>query len=222
MLKPQLLIFDVNETLLDLSPLKDSINSALENDLGFEVWFPQLLHYSLVETLTDNYRDFSEIAAAVFKMTAEKFNKNFSDEEVKEILSKITELPPHADVVKGLQKLKEEGFIMVALTNGKPNVAKDQLEFAGLTSYFDEILSVEVVKKYKPATETYNFVTRKFGVENSMAMMIAAHGWDIAGAKRAGLKTAFISRPGKSLYPLADSPDLIFSTILELSESLNS
>ncbi len=79
MLKPQLLIFDVNETLLDLSPLKDSINSALENDLGFEVWFPQLLHYSLVETLTGNYRDFSEIAAAVFKMTAEKFNKNFSD-----------------------------------------------------------------------------------------------------------------------------------------------
>ncbi len=125
-------------------------------------------------------------------------------------------------MVKGLQKLKQQGFIMVALTNGKPNVAKDQLEFAGLTSYFDEILSVEVVKKYKPAAETYNFVTRKFGVENSMAMMVAAHGWDIAGAKRAGLKTAFISRPGKSLYPLADSPDLTISTILELAESLNS
>ena len=222
MLKPQLLIFDVNETLLDLSPLKESINSALENDLGFDVWFPQLLQYSLVETVTGNYNDFSAIAAAVFKITANKFNKNFSAEEVKEILSKITKLPPHADVVKGLQKLKQQGFIMVALTNGKPSIAKDQLEFAGLTSYFDEILSVEVVRKYKPAAETYNFVTHKFKVDNSKAMMVAAHGWDIAGAKRAGLKTAFISRPGKSLYPLADSPDLTISTILELAESLNS
>ena len=52
MLKPKLLIFDVNETLLDMEPLKHSINTALGNQYAFDIWFPQLLQYSLVETLT--------------------------------------------------------------------------------------------------------------------------------------------------------------------------
>jgi len=220
MLKPKLLIFDVNETLLDLSPLKNAINKALENDMGFEVWFLQLLQYSLVETITGNYNDFSSIAAAIFKMTAKKFDKEFSDEHIREILSKITQLPPHVDVVHGLKDLKQQGFIMVALTNGKPSVAKEQLEFAGLTDFFDDILSVEVVKKYKPAAETYHFVTDKYKIESSLAMMVAAHGWDIAGAKKAGLSTAFVKRPGKSPYALAESPDLILNTISELSGKL--
>jgi len=222
MLKPKLLIFDVNETLLDMEPLKHSINTALGNQYAFDIWFPQLLQYSLVETLTNNYNDFSAIAAAVFKMNAIKFEKEFSEQEIKSILSKITQLPPHADVEEGLKELKQNGFNMVALTNGKPSVAIDQLKFAGLTSYFDDILSVEVVKKYKPAASTYNYVTDKFKIENSKAMLIAAHGWDVVGAQRAGLRTAFINRSGKSLYPLADSPDLSVNSIKELSRKLGS
>lgn len=221
MLAPKLLIFDVNETLLDMQPLKDSINKALENPYAFDIWFPQLLQYSLVETITGTYHDFSEIAAGVFKMTAQKLEKDFSDNEVKQILSKISELQPHEDVPQGLENLKEQGYILVALTNGKPRVALEQLEYAGLSSYFDKILSVEVVNKYKPAPETYNYVTKMFTVANSEAMLVAAHGWDITGAKRAGLRTAFVNRPGKSLYPLAESPDLNISTILELANSLN-
>ena len=221
MLAPKLLIFDVNETLLDMQPLKDSINTALENPYAFDIWFPQLLQYSLVETITGTYHDFSEIAAGVFKMTAQKLEKDFSDNEVKQILSKISELQPHEDVPQGLANLKEQGYILVALTNGKPRVALEQLEYAGLSSYFDKILSVEVVNKYKPAPETYNYVTKMFTVANSEAMLVAAHGWDITGAKRAGLRTAFVNRPGKSLYPLAESPDLTISTILELANSLN-
>jgi len=221
MLAPKLLIFDVNETLLDMQPLKDSINKALENPYAFDIWFPQLLQYSLVETITGTYHDFSEIAAGVFKMTAQKLEKDFSDNEVKQILSKISELQPHEDVPHGLANLKEQGYILVALTNGKPRVALEQLKYAGLSSYFDKILSVEVVNKYKPAPETYNYVAKMFTVANSEAMLVAAHGWDITGAKRAGLRTAFVNRPGKSLYPLAESPDLTISTILELANSLN-
>ena len=67
------IIFDVNETLLDLSPLKNSINSEL-GDGAAEVWFARLLHYSLVESITDTYHDFSEIAKAVLQMNAKKAN----------------------------------------------------------------------------------------------------------------------------------------------------
>lgn len=217
---PKLLIFDVNETLLDMTPLKKSINSALKNDYGFDIWFPSLLQYSLVETCIGTYHDFSKIAAATFKMTAMKFELNFTEEEIQEILSPISNLKPHPEVLEALSLLKQNNFKMIALTNGKPEVAEEQLKHAEIDHFFEEVVSVDVVKKYKPHPDTYNYVLKKYGIVANDAMMIAAHGWDIAGAQQAGLQTAFISRPGKFKYPLAAKPTFEGSNILEVAKSL--
>ncbi|MDT0690823.1 haloacid dehalogenase type II [Salegentibacter sp. F188] len=213
--KPELLIFDVNETLLDLNPLKESVNTAMQNNFAFDIWFPMLLQYSLVETVTHKYHDFSEIGVATFKMIAKKMNRSFSEEEIKEVLSPIKKLPPHPEVIEALHKLREQGFRMIALTNGKPSVAEEQLKMANIDTFFEEIISVEMVRKYKPHRETYEYVLQKAGVSGENAMLIAAHGWDIAGAKSSGLKAAFIRRKGKSLYPLAEKPDLEAEDLLD-------
>jgi len=220
MKNPELLIFDVNETLLDMTPLKESINKALENELAFDIWFPTLLQYSLVESITKEYQDFSKIAAATFKMIAQKFGFDFSDKEIEEILSPIKKLKPHPEVVEALSLLKKNNFKMIALTNGKPEVAKAQLQFAEIDGFFDEVLSVELVKRYKPHLKTYKYVLDKYAVSEEKVMMIAAHGWDIAGAQRARLQTAFISRSGKFEYPLADKPTVIGPDLLSIAKSL--
>lgn len=220
MKKPQVLIFDVNETLLDMSPLKKAVNTALGNDLAFDIWFPTLLQYSLVETITENYTDFSAIAAATFKMAASKFDKDFSKSELTKILSPIKKLQPHHEVSQALYLLKEKGFKLVALTNGKQEVVDAQLKNAKIDQFFNDIFSVEVVKRYKPHRETYNFVLDNYKIESSEAMLIAAHGWDILGAKRAGLQTAFVSRPGESLYPLSEKPDILGQDLLEIAHLL--
>ncbi len=217
---PKLLIFDVNETLLDMTPLKKSINSALKNDYGFDIWFPSLLQYSLVETSIGTYHDFSKIAAATFKMTAMKFELNFTEEEIQEILSPISNLKPHPEVLEALSLLKQNNFKMIALTNGKPEVAEEQLKHAEIDHFFEEVVSVDVVKKYKPHPDTYNYVLKKYEIVANDAMMIAAHGWDVAGAQQAGLQTAFIGRPGKFKYPLAAKPTFEGSNILEVAKSL--
>lgn len=218
-MKIKTLIFDVNETLLDLSPLKESINSALGEGAA-EVWFSQLLHYSLVETSTGTYHDFSEIAAAIFRMNAQKKNLDFSDSEIEEILSPITRLKAYKDVEPGLEKLKNSGYQLIAFSNGKPSVLKEQLDYAGLTSFFDKILSVESVRKYKPHPASYSYALTSSGADASSSMMVAAHAWDVTGAKRAGLQTAFIQRTGKYLFPLAEKPDLIFKNIQDLANKL--
>ena len=87
--KPRLLIFDVNETLLDLKPMKVAINHALANELAFDNWFSSLLHYSLVESISGKYQDFGSIGAATLKMTAEKFEKQISDSKINDVLSLI-------------------------------------------------------------------------------------------------------------------------------------
>jgi len=213
------IIFDVNETLLDLSPLKNSINSELGEGAA-EVWFAQLLHYSLVESITDTYHDFSEIAEAVLQMNAKKANLDLSDSQVHEILSPISRFKAYPDVENGLNDLKEAGFKMIAFSNGKPSILADQLNYAGLTAYFDQILSVEEVRKYKPHADTYKYALKQSNSKAERSLMVAAHGWDIVGAQRAGLKTAFIKRPGKFIFPLGEKPTFEVNSILELSRKL--
>ncbi|MET7029169.1 haloacid dehalogenase type II [Sediminicola luteus] len=218
--QPRLLIFDVNETLLDLKPMKVAINNALANELAFDNWFSSLLHYSLVESITGKYQDFGKVGAATLKMTAEKFDKQISESKIKDVLSLIKKLPPHPDVVQGLTILKNSGVKMVALTNGTMEVVKAQMAFAEIDHFFDELFSVENVKQYKPHPSTYTHVVKEMKASPIYTMLIAAHGWDIAGAQRAGLMTGFVSRPGKFPYPLAEEADITGSNILSIAKEL--
>ena len=207
------LIFDVNETLLDLEPLKNNINTALENENAAEVWFAQLLQYSLVETITGTYHDFTEIAAAIFKLNAQKHEKEFSDKQVNEILGVINKLEPYPEVREALASLKQAGFQLIAFSNGKPSVLKDQLEYAKLDGYFHEVLSVEGIRKYKPHPDAYAYALKESNSVAENSIMIASHCWDITGAQRAGLRTAFIQRPGKFPFPLAEKSTFEFSDL---------
>lgn len=51
-------------------------------------------------------------------------------------------------------------------------------------------------------------------------MMVAAHAWDLAGAKNVGLQTAFIARPGTALYPNVEQPDYVVNDLPQLVELL--
>ncbi|MCP9199060.1 haloacid dehalogenase type II [Gramella sp. GC03-9] len=201
------IVFDVNETLLDLQKLKDSVDQVLEKKGAAEVWFTSLLHYSLVESIRDEYHDFSEIAAAVLKMQAEKDSKKLSEDHIKDTLAVVKDLDPYPDVLPGLQKLKEYGVKLIAFSNGKPDVLNAQLKNAGIATLFDEIHSVDACKKYKPHPHSYKYILEKVDLPANKVLMVAAHGWDIAGAKSAGLNTCFVNRPGKVNYPLAPEPD---------------
>ena len=220
--RPKLLIFDVNETLLNMEPLQNSINEALKDEKAFDIWFPTLLQYSLVETITKNYKDFSEIAESTLKMTAHQLNITLTAVQLKSVLSPITKLSAYPEVSNALEVLKEKGFKLVALSNGKPQVVNDQLKYAEIHHLFHKVLSIEEVKNYKPHASTYHCAYSLMNVLPEDTMLVAAHGWDIAGAKRAGIQAAFIARPGKSLYPLAIEPEIIGSNLKEIAETLAS
>jgi len=217
---PKLLIFDVNETLLDLKPLKERINTKLNSTLAFDLWFPKLLQYAMVETLTGTYRDFGDIGAATLEMTAQQLSVSLSEQEIKDTLSIITQLQPHPDVMEGLEQLAAKGFRLVALTNGGQSTLEQQMQFSRLESYFDSLYSVEVVKRFKPHPKTYRYVLSKEEALPSEAMLVAAHAWDIIGAQRVGLQTAFVQRPGKFMYSKSTRPSLVVKDLKELVEKL--
>ena len=220
--RPKVIFLDVNETLLDLAPLKVSVTKALDGREGMVgLWFSMMLHHSLVDTLTGKYHDFPEIGVATLQMLAESNGIELSKKEAESaIIPVIQNLPPHPDVIAGLKSLKAQGFLLVSLTNSSNAGVKEQFKNAGLLEIVDRRLTVEGIHKFKPDLGVYRWALEQVDVEAGDAMMVAAHGWDIAGAGAAGLQTVFIARPGMALYPLAEKPDHVVKDIKELSERL--
>lgn len=211
------ILFDVNETLLDMTPLKNNINTLLEEPLAFKIWFGMVLHYSLVDNCTSQYHDFSAIAVAMLKMSATSLNKTITEDEIKNTLSAIKNLKAYPDVAKGLKLLKDNGFRLATLTNSPENVLKEQLMNSNLTDSFELTLSIDTIKKYKPDPKTYEWAATKLGIEPQNIIMIATHGWDLTGAMIAGLQTGFVAREGQSLYSLSNNPTYEAKDIYEMA-----
>jgi 2-haloacid dehalogenase len=221
--KPKVLFFDVNETLLDLQAMRSSVTAALDGrDELMSLWFSTMLHHSLVDSTTGVFHTFGEIGVASLLMVAESNGVEITSADAKKaIVVPLLSLPPHPDVKAGLQALKAQGYRLISLTNSSNFGVQTQFENAGLIEFFEARYSVEDISLYKPDLRTYQWALDKAGVKADEAMLVAAHGWDIAGAKAAGLQAAFITRPGKVLYPLAIKSDYQVAGVDELARILN-
>jgi len=219
--QPEVIFFDVNETLLDMSPLKQAVNAAFGNPAAFSQWFGLLLQHSLVATVTGAYFDFGTLADAALDMTAHMLQtKPLAHAKKHDLTSLLTRLPAHTDVPTGLDQLRAAGYRLVALTNSPPATLAAQLRHAGLAHYFEQALSVEAVRRYKPHPATYHYALGQLGVAPAQAMLVAAHGWDVAGALHAGWLAGFVARPGQTLYPLAPPPTCQAPTLAGLAAQL--
>jgi 2-haloacid dehalogenase len=196
--------------MLDINAMKPAVTEAFggRDDLML-LWFTTMLQHSLVDTVTNNYHDFGTIGAACMQMVAQGHGIEVSHEDAQAALAAMKSLPPHPDVPPGLKKMKDAGFRMYPLTNSANAVMEAQIEHAGISSYFEGRYSVQELNIYKPHPRTYHWAAHQVGVPIGNCMLIAAHGWDVAGARLAGMRAVFIERPGKTLYPLSPYVEFI-------------
>ena len=220
--KPKVLFFDVNETLLDLTIMNKQVGDALGGkDNLLSLWFTTMLHYSLVVSASGQYKPFGHIGAAALQMVAANNDILISEDEARKIVaSAMQNLPPHPEVKDALALLKKEGYTLVALTNSDTESLKNKFKNVGLTPYFHALLSVESVGKFKPFTDVYHWAAHKMNVKPEECMLIAAHGWDVAGAVWAGWRAAFISRPGQQLFPLAPKTEIVEADLQKVADVL--
>ncbi|RYE72844.1 MAG: haloacid dehalogenase type II [Oxalobacteraceae bacterium] len=219
--KPKVLFFDVNETLLDMTGVKARVGNVLSDSKAAELWFTTTLQYSLVMSVSDQYAEFSEIGAATLKMIARKNGIDLSETKAKETLSPMRTLPPHPDVKAALGCLKARGWRMAVLSNSSKSGMKAQMAHAELEHFLERQMSVESVGKFKPHADVYQWATNEMNIDSSECMLVAAHGWDVAGAKWAGWQTAFIGRKGEQTFPLGPKPDIEEANLLDFASSLN-
>jgi 2-haloacid dehalogenase len=151
-------------------------------------------------------------------MLGERRRVTISAETRRAIGDGMRRLPPHPEVPAALERLHGAGFRMATLTNNPLPVVGAQLSNAGLRHWFEQVLSVEAVRRFKPAPEAYRMAADQFGVPIGEIRLVAAHAWDVAGAMAAGASGAFVARPGMVLDPLHPRPDIVGADLREVIE----
>ena len=217
---PSTIVFDVNETLLDIDTLTPLFARVFGEPNILREWFAQLVLYSQTMTLSGLYTPFGELGVGALQMTADIHSVTLTEQDISELKERMGNMPAHPDAAGALTRLRDAGFRLVTLTNSASSASPTPLEKAGLSQFFDQHFSVETVKKFKPAPETYEMVAEALSVDVSDLCLVACHLWDTIGAQAAGCRAAFLTRPYNAMLsaPNVPVPDLTASDLSTLAD----
>jgi len=204
-----LIVFDVNETLLDLETMAPIFERIFDDKAAMRLWFANLILYSAALTVAGQYVPFTEIGTAVMKMLADTRGIKIKDADKNELTDKFSTMPPHPEVPAALRKLRNAGFRLFTLTDNLLEVQTRQLDHAGIVDLFERRFSADGVKHHKPSRHAYAYVERELGVKPSQLCLVACHTWDTLGAVAAGWEGALIRRAGNDPLSVGPQPHII-------------
>jgi 2-haloacid dehalogenase len=216
-----IIVFDVNETLMDLDTLHPTFDRIFGDQAAMRLWFADLILYSEALTLAGVYVPFTDIGGAVLRMLAATRGITITDADAAELTDRFATMPPHPEVPAALRRLRDHGFRLFTLTDNTLAISGRQLEHAGVIDVFERRFSVdETVHRHKPAPEAYHSVATAVGVDPGGICMIACHVWDTIGAQAAGLQAALILREGNAPLPVGPQPDYIGKDLDAIADQL--
>jgi 2-haloacid dehalogenase len=189
-------VFDANGTLFSLDPVQELLGAQ-----ATEAFFQRTLHSAAALTYAGTWAPFDEVARRALATTCAKLEL---DVDPQAVLQALQELPPAPDAREAVEAAGD----CAILTNGGRESTRKLVERAGLG--IDRILSCEDVRAYKPSRAPYEHARAELGD----CVLVAAHGWDVAGARAAGLRAIWVSRgerewPLAGLEPVEQAPSLL-------------
>lgn len=220
MTEPHAIVFDVNETLLDLAALDPYFEEVLGVADARREWFASLLQAAMVITITGRYESFTDLGVACLESLAGRLGRRTGAGDRERLIHELAHLPPHPEVPAALTALGDGGFRLAALTNNPLALVRSQLRHSRLAPLFHEVMSAEEVRRLKPAAEPYHLAADRLGTGIGGLLLVAAHGWDCAGAQAAGMRAAFLARPGQAPLPGVREPEFTAANLGELAARL--
>lgn len=217
------LAFDVYGTLIDPFHMEEHLRVAFGERAreASELWRSKQLEFSFRRALMKKYQDFNVCTAQALQYVCEQFGIPFSGGEQQRFLEQYLRLPAYPDVPGSLKALEEDGFKIVACSNGTENAVRGLLEHAGVLPQFSGIVSVDGIRTFKPDPAVYEYLVDQVHAEKDMVWLISSNPFDVIGAKSCGLRTAWVQRDAKRVFdPWEFKPDIIVHSLEGLSERL--
>ncbi|WP_426986102.1 haloacid dehalogenase type II [Pseudarthrobacter sp. Y6] len=214
---PSVIVFDVNETLSDMSPMGARFSEAGAPAELAKLWFTTLLRDGFALTASGENGSFARIGAEALRglLSRVELNRDL-DAAVEHIMEGMAGLGLHPDVPEGIRALSAAGFRLITLSNGPARIAGKLFTTAGIRDAFEMLLSVEDAPAWKPARASYEYAAAASGADPASMLLVAVHPWDIHGAASAGLRTAWLNRTGGSYPGYFEAPEFTVTVLTEL------
>ena len=220
-MSPSVIVFDVNDTLSDLSRLGARFVEVGASASAAPLWFASALRDGFALTTAGENPAFADIARELLVAQLSEAHLNRPVQEAAaHIMHGFSRLELHPDVSHGLDQLHEAGYRLVTLSNGATSVAEQLLTGAGVRDRFERLMSVADAGAWKPAALAYQYAAKTCEVDPAEMLMVAVHPWDIDGARRVGLRTAWVNRAGGAYPAMFLEPDHTVTGIEELVDLL--
>lgn len=222
------LTFDIFGTVLDLAgsirPPLDTflsvLGAAVKGDVLWSEWrLRQRLEQHQDTILMLGHQGYLDSARRALIYCLRKHGIGFQQAEVERFMHVFKELRPYSDAVEGLKRLAKH-YRLVALSNGNAWLLEHLVENS-IGAVFDKAISVDRIGRFKPHPSVYRYAAQHLGCEPQQIMMVAAHSFDILGARACGYRGAFVNRYGLPYESSTLQPDLIVSDFIELAEHLS-
>ncbi|TFD93372.1 haloacid dehalogenase type II [Cryobacterium lactosi] len=218
---PTVIVFDVNETLSDMSAMKARFVQVGAPAHLASAWFATLLRDGFALAAAGGTASFSVIGSELLRQVLRDVPlMREPDEAVEHIMAGFGLLELHSDVPEGVRALTGTGMRLVTLSNGSAEVARSLLASAELDGHFEALLSVEDAGAWKPMRAAYDYAAAACGVRPAELLLVAVHPWDIHGAAEAGLATAWLNRGGDTYPSYFTAPDYTVTRLAELATLL--
>jgi 2-haloacid dehalogenase len=218
-MRPSVIAFDVNETLSDLSPLGARFVEVGASASAARLWFASVLRDGFALTVAGDNPPFAGVARELLLAQLSEAQLNRSVEEaVKHVMDGFTSLELHPDVASGVDRLHEDGFRLVTLSNGAASVADRLLTSGNIRDRFERLLSVEDAGAWKPSPRAYEYAAQACDAKPDEMLLVAVHPWDVDGARRAGWHAAWLNRTGAPFPATFQEPSYTVETLEGLAE----
>jgi 2-haloacid dehalogenase len=215
-------VFDAYGTLLDVDAAAREVAAEPGMEALRENWLPiakgwreRQLRYSWLCSMMGKYDDFWELTIRALDTTLEEHALASNDKVRARLLSLYSELSAYQEVPEVLANLKAAGHRLAVLSNASPSMLVKALDAAGISEWFDELLSVDVLKCYKPTPAVYQLIPERFDCKPSDVTFFSSNNWDVSGAGAFGFKTIWVNRTGVAWDNLPGKPDIIVNSISE-------
>jgi 2-haloacid dehalogenase len=203
-------VFDCNETILDLTTMTPIFERLFGEPQSMRLWFRELITYSQSLTIADIYVPFTGIGAAVLDKMAAARGIPIKSDDRRELTDRFATMPPYPEVPGALKRLKDAGFHLYTLTDNTAEISGRQLTHGGIVELFDRRFSVDdTAKSHKPSRQAYEEVTNALGASPSAMCLVACHTWDTMGAQAAGWHAGLIKRPDNDVLDTAARPQYL-------------
>ncbi|WP_375177793.1 HAD family hydrolase [Marinobacter mobilis] len=217
--RPNVVFFDVLETLINLEPLAGRLEKVGQPGLILEPWFLRFQRDAMALTLAGDSAPFEAVARESLR-TETKFT--LSERDIEYVVDGFSTLPTFDDAAPALKKIADAGVGVGCLTVNSPDKTRRFLEGAGLIGFVDHIVTAQDAGVWKPHPDIYRFAAQCSGTPIERLALVAVHAWDCHGAKRAGALAGWCSRleygPGDVFLPA----DVTGDSLVEVADKLMS